>query len=161
MNASNTESTSTELGIEAYENTATPSADLLLNLEGQRVHRFAEGTGEHAGTALMAVELPTGEGLGVQISMEEDTSNVPVHPDAYQVDSGDWRVSSDTERWSLDTLESPCPDCQIVNVVQKDIMDPDNARVLIILESDIQHQAYGLDIHIGDDGGTEFFELSV
>ena len=150
-----------ELGIDAYAGDETPTADLLLNLEGCRVHRFAKGTGKHAGTALMAVELPTGEGLGVQVEMKADAPYAEIHPSASRQDDGSWEFDATTEWWTLDTLERPCPDCQIIGVVQKQIMDPANARVAVILQSVLHDSPYALDIHIDATGGTEFFELEV
>ncbi|MDT3437816.1 hypothetical protein [Haloarcula sp. 1CSR25-25] len=161
MSTKNTATQDLELGIDAYAGDETSTADLLLNLEGRAVHRFTEGTGKHAGTALMAVELPTGEGLGVQVSMDVDTSQAEVHPIASQQHDGSWVVDPTTEKWTLDSLEEPCPESQIIGVAQKDIMDPDNARVAVILESYLHDSPYALDIHINDSGGTEFFEIEL
>jgi len=161
MSTSNSSSDNLNLGIDAYAGDEMSTADLLLNLEGCRVDRFVEGTGEHAGTALMTVLLPTGEGLGVQVSMEIDTSCAEIHPLARQRDDGSWEVTPTTERWTLSTLEEPCPNCQIIGVVQKEIMDPDNARVVVILESEIQESPYAVDVHIDDTGGTEFYEMEM
>ncbi|RLM94391.1 hypothetical protein D3D01_16135 [Haloarcula sp. Atlit-7R] len=109
----------------------------------------------------MAVELPTGDGVGVQISMEVDTSQVRVHPIASQQDDGSWVVDPTTEKWALSSLDKPCPECEIIEVVQKDIMDPENARVVIILKSKIHESPFAIDIHINDRGGTEFFEIGL
>ncbi|WP_302083239.1 hypothetical protein [Salinibaculum rarum] len=149
-----------DLGLDAYASDDTNTADLLKNLEGCRVHRFSEGTGEHAGTALMIVELADDAGLGVQVSMEVDTSYASIHPNARQQPDGSWAVDDIDERRTLDELESPCPNCRIVEVVQKDIMDPENARVLAILDP-VGDNPYALDIHIDEDGGTEFFETKL
>lgn len=148
------------LGIEAYASDDTPAADLLKNLEGCRVHRFSEGTGVHAGTALMAVELPDGDGLGVQVSMEEDTSDVEVHPDIQQNSDGGWSAEPDTEYRTLDKIEEPCPNCRIIEVVQRDIMDPENARVLAIIQPE-SGEPYAIDIHLDESGGTEFFGVEL
>jgi len=53
-----------DLGLRAYATDEHSNGDLLKNLEGRHVHRFSEGTREHAGTALMAVELSDDEMLG-------------------------------------------------------------------------------------------------
>lgn len=161
MNANNSSTHDLELGIDAYGGSETSTADLFQNLKGCTVHRFAEGTDEHAGTAMMVVELPTGEGLGVQVSMEAETSHTHIHPSASQQGEDSWAVNPDTERLTLTAIEEPCPDCTIVGVASQDIMIPDDARVAVILDSDLRDEPYALDIHIGESGGTEFFEVEL
>ena len=147
-----------DLGLRAYATDEHSNADLLKNLEGRRVHRLSEGTAEHAGTALMAVELSDDEMLGVQVSMAVDTSSIEVYPDVRERDEGSWVCDSFTERWSLDRIEEPCPDCEIVAVLERNIMDPETAEVLAVLDAGDQ-EPFAITIHHDEYGRTEFFEL--
>lgn len=147
-----------DLGLDAYADDSTDAADLLLNLEGCTVHRFSPGTGEHAGTALMVVELPTGEGLGMQVTMNPDGEHI--HTFSVTQRGGTWQADEMPTTRTLDDIETDCPDLTIHEVVHHDIMDPDNARVVAILDAP-GTDPYGIDIHIHDDGGTEFFEVDL
>lgn len=145
-----------KLGTSAYADSSTNKADLFKNLEGCNVHRFSPGTEEHAGTALMVTELPTNEGLGVQVSMDTDGEHIPIYP-ANESSTG-WTIEETPVTSTLDKLERACPNLTIKEVVHHNIMDPDTARVVAILESP-SDDPYALDIHIDDRGGTEFFEV--
>lgn len=146
------------LGLRAYATDEYSNADLLKNLEGRRVHRFSEGTGEHAGTALMAVELSDDEMLGVQVTMAVDSSSMEVYPDVRERDDGSWVCDSFTECWSLDRIEEACPDCEIVAVLERNIMDPETAEVLVVLDAAGQ-EPFAINIYHDEQGRTELFEL--
>ncbi len=150
---------SRNLGIDAYANPGPDidNADLLQNLEGCRVHRFSPGTGEHAGTALMVVELPTGEGLGVQIEMDTLNDRIPVVP-CSKGDDGTWETNGVTEYREHASVEDNT--FEVIEVTHHKIMDPDEARVLVILASN-EHSPFAVDIYLHDDGGTDFFEVSL
>lgn len=147
-----------DLGLEAYATGEHSNGELLQNLVGRRVDRFSEGTGEHAGTALMAVELSADEMLGVQVEMSPVTSEMDVYPDVRQRDDGSWVCESFVEWRSLDRIEDLCPDCEIVDVAQRNIMDADDAEVLAILDAE-GAEPFAINIYHDDRGRTEFFEL--
>lgn len=146
------------LGVDAYADPDSNNGDLLKNLEGCRVHRFSPGTGEHAGTALMIVELSTGDGLGVQVEMDTLNDRIPVYP-CTQSDDGTWTAESLADYRDHDAIETECPDLEIIEVTQHNIMGPETARVLVILDSDTQ-KPFGIDIYLHDDG-TDFFEIEL
>ncbi len=148
---------SLDLGLDAYAADEVPNADLLQNLVGRQVDRFAEGTGEHAGTALMAVELSEGEELGVQVSMAVDTSEMTVYPSVRDRGDGDWVCESYREQRSLGRIVDLCP-LQIVGVAERNIMDAENAEVLAIVDAD-GTEPFAVNIYHDDQGRTEFFEL--
>lgn len=150
-------STVPDLGLQAYGSDEYSNGDLLKNLEDRHVDRFAEGTEEHAGTALMGIELHDGM-LGVQVSMEVDSSYIRVYPEVRQKDDGSWLCESLIERRRLNEIEELCPDCEIVEVVQNNIMDPDEAEVLFILNSE-GVDPFAINMHLDENGQTEFFEL--
>jgi len=83
----------------------------------------------------MAVELSDDEMLGVQVTMAVDTSSMEVYPDVRERDDSSWVCDSFTERWSLGRIEEPCPDCEIVAVLERNIMDPETAEVLAVLDA--------------------------
>ena len=71
-----------DLGQEAYQQGTDHSVvDLLHNLEGQPLYRLSKGTERDAGTALAIVELPTGEGLGLQVEMCSKSKTIHVFPE--------------------------------------------------------------------------------
>jgi hypothetical protein len=154
------------LGIEAYADSTVSNADLLKNLEGQPVHRFSEGTEEHAGTALMVIELPDGNGLGMQVEMENDAPYVNVYP-APQEDTSGWTVDADTERKHIDELEEPCPDCEIVEIVERNLtpvqagdLPPSQAELYVILDPNDGNQ-YALSFHVLEDGAVNYFGVDL
>lgn len=146
---------SVELGTEAYSNSDLNNGKLLNNLEGCEVHDFIAGTEEHEGTALMVVELPTGEGLGVQVSMNPDGVHIPVYD---ILDYEEKVISDETKSRVLELLSEDCP-IRIDCVGQYNIMDAESARVLFILEQ--AHEKFAIDLHLHDDGGTDFFEIEL
>lgn len=148
---------SQSLGLEAYSRDEPNVADLLQNLEGCRVHGVAPGTGEHAGTGLLKVELPTGEGLGLQIPMDTDEQTIPTRT-ATQTDTT-WEVEATPSHTPLDRFEANTPDTHILEVVHHNIMDPETAEVVLILSLDIDNTV-GVNLHLVN-GGVEFFSVSV
>lgn len=148
---------SLDLGLEAYAGDDVSNADLLQNLVGRQVDRFAEGTGEHAGTALMAVELSKGDELGVQVSMAVETSEMTVYPNVRERSDDDWVCESYREQRSLGRIKELCP-LQIVGVAERNIMDPDEAEVIAIVDAD-DTEPFAINIYHDDQGRTEFFEL--
>jgi hypothetical protein len=144
------------LGIDAYSDPTTDTSDLLKNLDGCTVHRISAGVEEHAGTALLVVELPTGEGLGVQVSMDPDGN----HISTYSVTRGSGELEIDPEPTvrTLSELETGFPEVSIEEVAHHNIMDPDTARVVLVLSAP-SVEPYALDMHIHGDRGTEFFEV--
>lgn len=147
------------LGVDAYADPDSNNGELLKNLEGCNVHRFTPGTEEHAGTALMVVELPTNEGLGVQIEMDTDAGEIPTY-ECTRSSDGQWSANRTADYRDRGTIEEACPDLEILEVVYHNIMDPDTARVVVILGSD-DVSPFGVDIHLHEDGGTDFFEVSI
>jgi len=96
--------------------------------------------------------------LGVQVTMAVDTSSMEVYPDVRERDDSSWVCDSFTERWSLGRIEEPCPDCEIVAVLERNIMDPETAEVLAVLDAAGQ-EPFAVNIHHDECGRTEFFEL--
>lgn len=142
------------LGTAAYADPRSNNADLLENLEGCTVHRFSPGTKEHAGTALMVTKLPTGDGLGVQVSMNEDGEHIPTYTGTHD---DNWAIEPMPTIKTLTELEADCPNLTIREVTHKNIMNPDTARLVAILDNGNDY--YALDIHLDETGSTEFFEV--
>jgi len=94
----------------------------------------------------------------LQVTMAVDTSSMEVYPDVRERDDSSWVCDSFTERWSLGRIEEPCPDCEIVAVLERNIMDPETAEVLAVLDAAGQ-EPFAVNIHHDECGRTEFFEL--
>lgn len=141
------------IDLEDYGENNVDTGKLLKNLIGCTVHRFSKGTGKHSGTALMVTELPGEEkGLGVQVQMKNN--NIPVTPVR---NPKSWKGEKEKTKIDISELNEMCP-MNIEDVVQKDIMDEDSARVLFIFETD---EYIGIDLYINERGGTEFFETEL
>lgn len=148
------------LGQEAYAATSDSptTVELLQNLEGQPIHRLTEGTGEHAGTALAAVELPTGEGLGLQVCMHESTDELFIYPNVTETEDG---LSGNHQTVEpIDDIEDLCPDCYISEIAHKDIMTPPEAKAFLVLCSEDGETQFALELFL-DDGGLNFFGVAV
>jgi hypothetical protein len=145
------------LGLDAYASTDPNAADLLKNLEGCAVHGITPGTAEHAGTGLLKVELPTGEGLGLQIPMNTDEQTVPTRQ-ATQEDET-WQVSPTPIEKPLRDFQVNAPDIKILEVVHHNIMDPETAEVVLILEL-ATGETLALNLNLVD-GGAEFFSVAL
>ena len=152
--------TSTALGKQAYAagSDSPTTVELLKNLEGQPIHRLTKGTGEHAGTALAAVELPTGEGLGLQVCIHKSTDELFIYPNVTQTEDG---LSGDRQTVEpIDDIEDLCPDCYISEVAHKDIMTPSEAKAFLVLSSEDRETQFALELFL-DDGGLNFFDVAV
>jgi hypothetical protein len=145
------------LGLDAYASADPNAADLMKNLEGCAVHGVTPGTEEHAGTGLLKVELPTGEGLGLQIPMDTDEHTIPMRRATLQNET--WQVSPEEVQKPVDTLGVNAPDITILEVAHHNIMDPKTAEVVLILDLK-GGSPFAVNIHLVD-GGAEFFSIAL
>jgi len=157
---SKSQRSNTELGQKAYaaDSNSPSTTELLQNLEGQPVHRLSEGTGEHAGTALIAIELPTGEGLGLQVCMDKKTDELFCYPDVVETEDG--LSGGRREKESIDAIENLCPDLTVSEVAHKDIMSPAEAQAFLVLNPDEREDQFALELFL-DDGKLNFFAVDV
>lgn len=145
------------LGLDAYASDDPNAADLMKNLEGCAVHGVIPGTGEHAGTGLLKIELPTGEGLGIQIPMDSAAKTIPMHEATLQNET--WHVSPESVQKPHTTLNGSTSDCTILEVVHHNLMDPETAEVVLILDFQTG-STLAVNIHLVD-GGAEFFSVGL
>ncbi len=89
--------------------------------------------------------------------MAVNTSEMTVYPNVRDRGDGDWVCESYREQRSLGRIKELCP-LDIVDVVQRNIMDPDEAEVLAIVDTD-GTEPFAINIYHDDQGRTEFFEL--
>ena len=147
-----------DLGQEAYQQGTDHSVvDLLHNLEGQPLHRLSEGTERDAGTALAIVELPTGEGLGLQVEMCSKSKTIHVFPEVTETPDG--LRSEQLENRSLDSLND-LNGCHVREIAHENIMQPGAARAYLVVDVGSQRHPIALELHL-ERGGLDFFAVSV